>query len=224
MNCGAATWRRSSTRRFRWRPATSATSQPKAARRRSCAATTNAATWSFRSPISSPAPAACTPCCCRTSRIGAKPSGARRNTSCRCSTWRRTTRSPVCRIAPILNEELPRLIDEAARRGDSLSILYIDCDNFKNINDSRGHSIGDDYLRSGRAPAARFDREPRPRGAHGRRRVPRGHAPLRPRARQRRHRRTRGRRAQETRAARRGHLLRHHQHRPLGLSARCHHA
>jgi diguanylate cyclase (GGDEF)-like protein/PAS domain S-box-containing protein len=47
-----------------------------------------------------------------------------------------------------LNEELPRLIDEAARRGDSLSILYIDCDNFKNINDSRGHSIGDDYLRS----------------------------------------------------------------------------
>jgi diguanylate cyclase (GGDEF)-like protein/PAS domain S-box-containing protein len=47
-----------------------------------------------------------------------------------------------------LNEELPRLIDEAARRGDSLSILYIDCDNFKNINDSRGHSVGDDYLRS----------------------------------------------------------------------------
>jgi diguanylate cyclase (GGDEF)-like protein/PAS domain S-box-containing protein len=47
-----------------------------------------------------------------------------------------------------LNDELPRLIDEAARRGDSLSILYIDCDNFKNINDSRGHSIGDDYLRS----------------------------------------------------------------------------
>jgi hypothetical protein len=36
----------------------------------------------------------------------------------------------------------------SARRGDSLSILYIDCDNFKNINDSRGHSIGDDYLRS----------------------------------------------------------------------------
>jgi diguanylate cyclase (GGDEF)-like protein/PAS domain S-box-containing protein len=47
-----------------------------------------------------------------------------------------------------LNEELPRLIEEASRRGDSLSILYIDCDNFKNINDSRGHSIGDDYLRS----------------------------------------------------------------------------
>ncbi len=47
-----------------------------------------------------------------------------------------------------LNEELPRLIDEAARRGDSLSILYIDCDNFKNINDSRGHSVGDDYLRN----------------------------------------------------------------------------
>ncbi len=47
-----------------------------------------------------------------------------------------------------LKDELPRLIDEAERRGDSLSILYIDCDNFKNINDSRGHSIGDDYLRS----------------------------------------------------------------------------
>ena len=38
-----------------------AISPPKAGRRRSCAATTNAATWSFRSPISSRVPAACTP-------------------------------------------------------------------------------------------------------------------------------------------------------------------
>ena len=65
----------------------------------------------------------------------------------------------------------------------------------------------------GRAPAARFHRQPGPRGAHGRRRIPRGHAPLRPRPGQRRHCRTRGRGAQEARAPRRGHLLRHHQHR-----------
>ena len=78
----------------------SRTSPPRTVRRSSSAATTNAATWNSRSWIWMPAPAASTPCCCRTSRIGAKPSAARRNTSCRCSTWRRTTRSPAFRTAP----------------------------------------------------------------------------------------------------------------------------
>jgi PAS domain S-box-containing protein len=100
-----------------------------------------------------------------------------------------------------LNEELPRLIDEAARRGDSLSILYIDCDNFKNINDSRGHSIGDDYLRSVARRLRDSIASPDLGRAHGRRRVSRGHTSLRARARQRGYRRTRRRGAQEARAA-----------------------
>ncbi len=47
-----------------------------------------------------------------------------------------------------LEEHLPRLIDEVGRRGGSLAVFYIDCDHFKNINDTRGHHVGDEYLRS----------------------------------------------------------------------------
>jgi PAS domain-containing protein len=42
-------------------PGTETTNRPRAARRRSCAATTSAATWSSRSPISNTARAASTP-------------------------------------------------------------------------------------------------------------------------------------------------------------------
>lgn len=47
-----------------------------------------------------------------------------------------------------LEDHLPRLIDEVGRRGGSLAVFYIDCDHFKNINDTRGHHVGDEYLRS----------------------------------------------------------------------------
>lgn len=39
-------------------------------------------------------------------------------------------------------------INTARRHGLSLTLLMIDCDNFKAINDSRGHGAGDDALRA----------------------------------------------------------------------------
>ena len=121
-----------------------------------------------------------------------------------------------------LNEELPRLIDEAARRGDSLSILYIDCDNFKNINDSRGHSIGDDYLRSVarrlRDSIASPDLVVRMGGDEFL--VVTRHYGLEPDSAAIAERVAAA--LEEAGAPGRSHLLRHHQHRPVRLSARRH--
>jgi diguanylate cyclase (GGDEF)-like protein len=46
-----------------------------------------------------------------------------------------------------LQSRLPRLLARAARKERSLALLYVDIDHFKNINDSRGHGIGDVLLR-----------------------------------------------------------------------------
>ena len=48
----------------------------------------------------------------------------------------------------LVSEQLPKLIDAAAREGSVLAAFHLDVDNFKNINDSSGHEQGDQFLRA----------------------------------------------------------------------------
>jgi diguanylate cyclase (GGDEF)-like protein len=48
----------------------------------------------------------------------------------------------------MLEECLPKMIQQCRADGGELSILAIDVDNFKTLNDSLGHAMGDEFLRS----------------------------------------------------------------------------
>lgn len=43
-------------------------------------------------------------------------------------------------------KQFPKLIEQAKRKSESISIILIDIDNFKSINDSLGHNEGDKVL------------------------------------------------------------------------------
>jgi diguanylate cyclase (GGDEF)-like protein len=43
-------------------------------------------------------------------------------------------------------EQLRRAIDHAARHGEQVTLFYLDLDNFKPVNDRRGHDVGDELL------------------------------------------------------------------------------
>ncbi len=46
-----------------------------------------------------------------------------------------------------LDERLPQVLEKATRTGQCLSVLVIDVDHFKRINDTLGHAVGDQVLR-----------------------------------------------------------------------------
>jgi len=45
-----------------------------------------------------------------------------------------------------LNKEFPHLLEKAKARYESIAIVYLDGDNFKEVNDLYGHDVGDEFI------------------------------------------------------------------------------
>ncbi len=56
--------------------------------------------------------------------------------------------SPACPIATCCGSGLDEILIRTRRSGEKVALLYLNLDNFKTINDTLGHDIGDDLLRS----------------------------------------------------------------------------
>jgi PAS domain S-box-containing protein len=71
----------------------------------------------------------------------------------------------------LFHERLNELLARIQRSGDSLAVHCLDLDHLKGVNDSLGHPIGDELLKSGRAASVPLPAPDRHGGAARRRRI-----------------------------------------------------
>ena len=48
----------------------------------------------------------------------------------------------------LMTDRLNQIVSRAERSGDTFAVVFVDVDNFKRVNDERGHAAGDELLRS----------------------------------------------------------------------------
>ena len=49
----------------------------------------------------------------------------------------------------LFTEQLQKALAQAERHGRGIAIMFVDLDNFKRVNDTLGHKVGDELLRAG---------------------------------------------------------------------------
>ena len=65
-----------------------------------------------------------------------------------------TMRSQACQIARLILDRVEQMLARSARSQTPVAALFVDLDNFKGINDTLGHAVGDELLK---AVTARLD-------------------------------------------------------------------